>query len=75
MILSLDGDSLHETASGTMPLEITAVLPESGDYVVTVDQPKRSDIEGQEFRGAYNLTVDLPPNGIEVITPAESTEE
>lgn len=75
LILRLEGDSLDEMVSGTMPLEITAVLPATGDYVVTVDQFKKSAIEGQVFRGAYNLTVDLPPNGIEVIRPAESTEE
>lgn len=74
-ILRLEGNSLDETVSGTLPLEITAILPALGDYKVTVDQPKKSSIEGQQFKGTYVLSIALPNGGIEVITPGESTEK
>ncbi len=70
--LSIVGNSLNESTSGTLPLGINATLPADGKYSINVEQPKTS--AGERYRGSYMLNVESS-NGVGVIEPTGTVEK
>jgi len=71
--LGISGGSLNEETSGKLPLALDATLPEDGDYLVTVGQP-RNPGDGR-FRGGYSLRVNIPAGSPGLISPANDVEK
>jgi hypothetical protein len=69
--LAIIGNSLNESTSGALPLEIDATLPADGEYSITVEQPRRPN--DQMFRGAYILHVESA-TGVDLIEPTNNVE-
>jgi hypothetical protein len=68
--LSVQGASLHMDRTGTLPLDIRAVLSATGTYDITIEQ-----IAGeQSYRGGYILSVDSSMGLIDTLTPTNSVE-
>jgi hypothetical protein len=68
--LSVQGASLHMDRTGTLPLDIRAVLSATGTYDITIEQ-----IAGeQSYRGGYILSVDSSRGLIDTLTPTNSIE-
>ena len=59
--LSITGNSLNESTSGTPPLEINATLPGDGKYSVIVEQPRKPG--GERYRGSYTLKLESSNTG------------
>jgi len=70
--LSIGGNSLDESTSGTLPLEINATLPADGKYSIKVEQPKKSG--GERFRGSYTVNLESS-NGVGMIEPTSTVEK
>ena len=69
--LAIFGNSLNESTSGVLPLELNASLPADGKYSIIVEQPKRP--KDQMFRGAYILHV-KSATGVDLIEPTNNVE-
>jgi len=53
---------------GLLPNEITATLPATGDYLITVaEQPKIA--KGERYRGAYCLSLEASPEIMGTLKP------
>ncbi|MGB7293060.1 MAG: hypothetical protein WBD99_12880 [Thermodesulfobacteriota bacterium] len=70
--LGISGNSLNESTSGALPLEIEATLPGDGEYSITVGQPKNS---AESFRGSYILSVTPSTGSIDLIEPTINVEK
>ena len=71
--LGISGNSLNESTTGTLPLEIEATLPEDGEYSISVEQPRRP--KDQRFRGSYMVSVMPTTGSIESIEPTNNVEK
>jgi hypothetical protein len=70
--LGISGNSLSDAISGTLPLEITTILPADGEYSIIVKQSKIS--VDQSFRGSYRLGLESANGIVELIKPDVSVE-
>jgi hypothetical protein len=70
--LSIVGNSLNESTSGTLPLGINATLPADGKYSITVEQSNNSG--GERYRGSYMLNLESS-NAVGVIEPTSTVEK
>jgi hypothetical protein len=64
--------SLDEFRTGELPLEITATIPESGEYEIVVDQKDISD--DLSYRGGYVITLDQSLDDVKEIVPSQDVE-
>jgi len=69
--LGIHGNSLNESTSGVLPLELNVTLPGDGEYSITVEQPRNST---ERFRGSYVLGLESTI-GIDLIEPTNSVEK
>jgi hypothetical protein len=72
-ILSLEGNSLKESVSGVLPLEIISALPADGQYSIVVKQAN-TPVDAR-FRGDYILSVEPLSRSIDSIEPAANVEK
>jgi hypothetical protein len=72
-ILRLKGDSLRESVSGVLPLEIISALPADGQYSIVVKQAN-TPVDAR-FRGDYILSVEPLSGNIDLIEPAANVEK
>jgi hypothetical protein len=72
-VLTLRGDSLKESVSGPLPLEISASLPADGQYSIIVKQSKKQAEE--RFRGSYALSAESSSESIDLIEPDSNVEK
>jgi hypothetical protein len=70
--LAISGNSLDESTSGALPLELDVTLPADGKYSIIVEQPRRP--KDQRFRGAYILDVESA-TGVGLIEPTNNVEK
>lgn len=70
--LGISGNSLNESTSGALPLELDATLPADGEYSIIVEQPKRP--KDQRLRGSYVLSVESA-TGVDLIEPTNNVEK
>ena len=66
------GTSINEVKTGELPLEITATIPNSGDYEIIVDQ--KSIPDNTRYRGGYIITLDSSLNDVNEIDPGKDVE-
>lgn len=64
--------SLDEFGTGELPLEITATIPESGEYEIVIDQKNIPD--DLRFRGGYKITLDTSLGDVDEIVPSQDVE-
>jgi hypothetical protein len=70
--LAISGNSLDESTSGVLPLELDVTLPADGEYSIIVEQLRRP--REQRFRGAYILDVESA-TGVGLIEPTKNVEK
>jgi hypothetical protein len=70
--LSLSSNSLDESTSGTLPLDINATLPEDAKYSIIVEQPRKPGTE--RYRGSYMLNLESSSEA-GVIEPTSTVEK
>ena len=70
--LSIGGNALNESISGTPPLEINATIPATGKYSIIVEQPRKPG--GERYRGSYMLNLESS-NEVGPIEPTSSVEK
>jgi len=71
--LAISGGPLNDEVSGKLPLALDAVLPEDGEYLVTVEQLRNSGEE--RYRGGYSLRFNIPSGSPGLISPTNDVEK
>ena len=71
---NIQGVILLKTDNGTLPNEVSAVLPATGEYLVVVaEQPLIA--RGNRFRGDYCLSVQSSAGAAQTLQPTEWVEQ
>jgi hypothetical protein len=69
------GLRLFKRLNNALPLEMTVILPVSGDYhVMVMEAPGREVIWGEKYEGDYCVTLEASPEISDTFAPAYSVE-
>jgi hypothetical protein len=71
--LAISGGPLNDEVSGKLPLALDTVLPEDGEYLVTIEQLRNPGEE--RYRGGYSLRFNIPSGSPGLISPTNDVEK